>query len=126
VLALFSDPVALYHQAPTRARADTVFDERIRQGVETADANDLLYQYEASGDYSPSPLLDQVRTRVVAVNTADDPTNPPWLGIMEREIARVPRGRYILIPRSDDTTGHASYLVGKLYKPYIADLLAAP
>ena len=123
-LALFGSPFLIYNQAPTRAGADAGFDQRITQGVAGADANDMLYQYEASGDYNPSPSLDKIRARVIAINTADDSVNPPDLGIMEREIARVPRGRYILVPKSTDTIGHGSYRVGKLYKQYVAELLS--
>ena len=125
MLALFGSPFLLYHQAPTRAQADAAFDQRIAQGVTTADANDVLFQYEASADNNPRPSLDKIRARVVAINTADDSVNPPELGIMESEIARVPRGKYILLPRSSDTDGHGSYGVGKLYKQYVTELLSA-
>ena len=43
---------------------------------------------------------------------------------MEREVKRVKNGAYVLIPRSDDTNGHVSYYIGKLYTKYLADLLA--
>jgi hypothetical protein len=35
----------------------------------------------------------------VAINFEDDLINPPELGILEREIGRVPKGKAILIPR---------------------------
>jgi homoserine O-acetyltransferase len=47
--------------------------------------------------------------RVLAINVEDDERNPPELGIMEREIARVPRGRYMLIPTSDRARGHRRF-----------------
>jgi len=124
ILALFADPVLIYKAAPTGAQADASFDQRIAQGAAATDANDLLYQYEASRDYNPSPTIEKIRASLIAINTADDSANPPELGIMEREIARLPHGRYVLVPRSVDTIGHLSYPVAKLYKRYVIELLS--
>lgn len=125
-VALFGTPLLIYKAAPTRAQADARFDAIVAQGIATMDANDVLYQFEASRDYNPSATLERIKARVIAINTADDSVNPPELGVMERELARVRRGRYVLIPRSAETTGHGSYLVGSLYEAYITELLSAP
>jgi homoserine O-acetyltransferase len=121
-LALFADPIALYQSAPTLAQADAAF-ERVPQRIREDDANDLLYVYEASGDYNPEPRLDEIRARVLAINTADDPTNPPDLNVLPKAIERVKDGRYILIPRSAGTAGHGSYRQGRLYADYITEIL---
>jgi homoserine O-acetyltransferase len=68
------------------------------------DANDTIYQYEASTDYNPSPMLEKIQAPLFAINSADDEINPPELGILEREIRRVRRGRHILIPLADQTS----------------------
>jgi homoserine O-acetyltransferase len=122
-LALFGNPAALYAAAPTRAKADEAFDQRISQGMRSADANNLLHQYEASRDYNPEPGLETIQATVIAINTADDTVNPPELGILEREIARVPHGRMVVIPRGSGSIGHGSYLVGSLYKEFLTELL---
>ena len=119
---LLTDPPAIYESARTRAEADRVF-ESILDGLTTIDANDLLYAYEASSDYNPEPGLDEIKARVIAINTEDDPTNPPDLNILPRVIQRVKNGKYILIPRSEDTAGHRSYRIGKLYKEYVREIL---
>ena len=119
----FGNPLTLYNSAPTRAAADTAFDQRIAQGVAGMDANDFLLQFEASEDYNPAPQLDKIKARVLAINTADDTVNPPELGVMEKQIMRVPKGKYLLLPRSSDTIGHSSYRIGKLYKQAIVDAL---
>jgi len=123
-LALFGAPYLLYDASPTRVQADAAFDGRIAQGVATSDANDMLLQYEASRDYNPAPALGKIQARVIAINTSDDSVNLPELGVMEREIRRVPRGRYVLVPHSQDTIGHGSYRVAKLFMSYVTDLLA--
>jgi homoserine O-acetyltransferase len=58
-----------------------------------------------------------------AVNSADDLINPPELGILEREIKRVPRGAEVVIPLSDATRGHGSHTIANLWKQRLAGLL---
>jgi homoserine O-acetyltransferase len=113
---------ALYKAAPTREKADQLVNQRLAQ-ISSADANDLLYQYEASRDYNPAPKLETIKARLLAINAADDERNPPELGILEREIKRVTHGHYILIPASDETRGHGTTSSAKWWKRYLADLL---
>ena len=93
--------------------------------VRTIDANDMLYAFDASRDYDPSPHLGEIRAPLFAVNSADDEVNPPELGILDREIRRVPHGRYILIPTSDATRGHGTHSLPAVWGAYLAELLAA-
>jgi homoserine O-acetyltransferase len=113
---------ALYKAAPTREKADLLLNQRLAQ-TSTADANDVLYQYEASRDYNPAPKLESIKARLLAVNAADDERNPPELGIMEREIKRVPRGQYVLIPASEETRGHGTTGSAKWWKQHLEKLL---
>jgi homoserine O-acetyltransferase len=83
----------------------------------------MLYQYDCSTDYNPSPHLEQIKAPLFAVNSADDEVNPPELGIMEREIKRVKKGRYILIPTSDETRGHGTHTRAVVWKNYLVELL---
>ncbi|MCX6551259.1 MAG: alpha/beta fold hydrolase [Acidobacteria bacterium] len=126
VLALVSsNPVLRQQESPTLAAADTWFDNYVSTYVRTADANDVLYALEASWDYDPEPARETIRAPLVAVNSADDLVNPPELGILEREITRVPKGRAVVIPLSGETRGHGSHTVAPLWKPYLAELLRA-
>ena len=91
--------------------------------MKTADANNVLYALQASWDYDPGPALEKIVAPLVAVNSADDLINPPELGILEREIKRVPKGKAIIIPLSDKTRGHGSHTIAALWKSYLAELL---
>ena len=62
------------------------------------------------------PGLEKIRAPLVAVNFADDLINPPELGILEREIKRVPNGRAVTIPLSDKTRGHGSHTIATLWR----------
>jgi homoserine O-acetyltransferase/O-succinyltransferase len=112
-------------QAPTRAAADNFYAERLKAQLARTDANDMLYQFDASREYNPAPKLESIKAPLVAINSADDLINPPELGIMEREIKRVQRGRYILIPISPETRGHGTHSLPAIWQQYLRELLAA-
>src|SRR5437016_2714985 len=88
-----SNPALRQNEAPTLAKADEALDKFVSGYVKTADANDVLYALEASHDYDPGPNLEKIHAPLLAINSADDLINPPELGILEREIKRVPHGR---------------------------------
>jgi homoserine O-acetyltransferase len=92
LLLMVSAPARWQREAPTAAEADTLFERMVAEYRATLDANDLLYQIEASRDYDPSPHLERITAPLLAINFADDLVNPPELGVLEREIRRVPRG----------------------------------
>ncbi len=107
---------------PNEEKADTAVDGLAKTALQL-DANDTIYQYEASTGYNPSPLLGKIQAPLFAINSADDEINPPELGILEREITRVKHGRYILIPLSDETGGHLTYNRAVLWKNHLLELL---
>src|SRR5438093_13789387 len=119
-----SNPVLRQKEATTLAKTDEVLDKFVEQILKTADANDVLYALEASHDYDPGPNLEKISAPLLAINSADDLINPPELGILEREIKRVPRGRAIVIPFSDKTRGHGSHTVPALWKDEWIKLLS--
>jgi homoserine acetyltransferase len=108
--------------APTREKADALLDARMKAPF-PADANDVLYQWSASGDYNPSGGLERIQAQLLAINAADDERNPPETGIMEREMKRVKNGRLFLIPASDQTAGHGTTGNAKWYRQQLADWL---
>ena len=116
----------LHREAPTTASADKMLDNWVQERLAKTDANDYLYQWDASRTYDPEPGLDKIRARVVAVNSADDEVNPPELGVMETEIARVRNGRYVLIPAGEKTRGHLTFYVTALWRILLPELLEEP
>jgi homoserine O-acetyltransferase len=118
-----NNPVIRQKEAPTLAKTDEVLDKFVDGIVKDDDANDVLYALEASHDYDPGPNLEKIRAPLLAINSADDLINPPELGILEREIKRVPRGRALVIPMSDKTRGHGSHTLAALWKDELVNLL---
>ncbi len=117
------NPILRQQMMPTLAESDELLDAVVANGMETTDANDLLYGVDASRDYDPGPSLEKIRAPLYAVNSADDFIDPPELGILEREIKRVPKGRAILIPLSPETRGHGTHTFAALWKQHLAELL---
>lgn len=120
-----SNPSLRQQQMPTLAASDAALDAAIATSLKTADANDVLYQVAASHDYDPGPDLEKIRAPLLAINSADDLINPPELGILEREIKRVPKGRAVVLPLSPETRGHGTHTVAAIWKQYLQELLAA-
>jgi homoserine O-acetyltransferase len=118
-----SNPRLRYEQAPTLEKVDKLLADDGDRAMRSTDANDVLYALEASRDYDPGPALESIKAPLYAVNTADDLINPPDLGILEREIKRVPHGKAITLPESPDTRGHGSHTIAKLWKQYLEELL---
>lgn len=109
--------------APTAAKADKLIDDRLATPI-TADANDFVYQWEASHDYDPSGGLERIEADVLAINAADDERNPPETGVMQAAIKRIKNARLYLIPASTETRGHLTTGNAKFYKEQLRELLA--
>jgi len=116
-------PLTVQASAPTRAAADAWLDRGTDGMLRGVDANDLLYAVDASSDYDPGPGLEKIRVPLLAINFADDLINPPELGILEREIKRVPRGRAIVIPAGPDTVGHGTHTKAVVWKQYLGEFM---
>lgn len=120
-----SSPLQQHRAAPTREAADRWITEWMRTRLASTDANDFLYAFDASHDYDPSHHLERITAPVLAINSADDLVNPPELGLMERLIARVKQGRYILIPTSEQTRGHGTHTMAAVWREHLETFLKA-
>ena len=118
-------PLVQQRLGPTRDSADAYIAHWLDTRLAETDANNLLYQVDASRDYDPSGALDRITAPVLAINSADDFINPPELGIMERLIPTVKHARYVLIPTSERTRGHGTHTAAAVWKEYFTPFLAA-
>jgi homoserine O-acetyltransferase len=124
-LLLIAGSAPLYMQKTdgTRDAADEYLDDYFKARLTGLDANDLLYQVNASRNYDPSPQLEKITAPMMYINSADDFINPPELGIAEREIKKVKSGRFVLLPITDETRGHGTHTRAAVWKQYLAELL---
>jgi len=108
--------------APTAAKADRLVDEQLAMAV-PSDANDFIYQWDASHDYNPSAGMERIEATLLAINAADDERNPPETGVMAAAIKRIKNGRLYLIPASIETRGHLTTGNAAFYAEQLRELL---
>lgn len=109
----------------TAAAADKWLADQLTARAKTTDANDTIYHFRASEDYDPSSHLGEITAPLLAINSADDFVNPPELPMMEAMIGQVKRGKFVLIPASDETRGHGTHSRPTVFGPYLAEFLKA-
>jgi homoserine O-acetyltransferase/O-succinyltransferase len=117
-----SAPLVMQKTLPTRDAADKYVDDA-EMRASTLDANDLLYQVNASRNYDPSAHLEKITAAVMWINSADDFINPPELGIAEKETKRLKNGMFVLLPISELTHGHGTHTWAVAWKDYLKQLL---
>jgi homoserine O-acetyltransferase len=114
--------LAYQNSAPTAEKADHMVDERLASPI-TTDANDFIYQWQASHDYDAAPALSRIEATLLAINAADDERNPPETGVTMEAIKQIKNGKLYLIPASTETRGHGTTSGAKLYKQQLEELL---
>jgi homoserine O-acetyltransferase/O-succinyltransferase len=117
-----SAPLVMQKMLPTRDAADKYVAESDKR-ASTLDANDLLYQVNASRNYDPSAQLEKITAAVMWINSADDFINPPELGIAEKESKRLKNGTFVLLPISEQTHGHGTHTWAVAWQSYLKQLL---
>lgn len=116
-------PLYLQAQYPTRDAATGYARDRVAASIAGIDANDLIYQLDASRNYDPWPRLERVTTPTTWINSADDFINPRNLDCPVRAVARMKDARFRLIPESDRTRGHGTHTTAIFWKQDLIDLL---
>jgi homoserine O-acetyltransferase len=119
-----SMPVRMQQDLPDRDAADAAAAKVIANAMAGFDANDRLYQLDASRNYNPSPNLARITMPVTWMNSADDFINPPGLGIAEKEALKLPNARFVMVPESADTRGHSTHTWSKFWEAELVALLA--
>jgi homoserine O-acetyltransferase len=118
-----ANPIERQAKLPTAAQADADLATRTEKFIAEHDANDVLFAVRSSQDYDPSTDLEKIVAPMMYVNSADDFINPPELRIAEREIQRVRRGTFVLIPASEKTSGHGTHTNAVFWKDKLLELL---
>ena len=123
LMMMTSSPLQWHKSGATRDAADKWYEDQVKSRTASTDANDMLYQFNASRNYDPSANLEKISAAVLAINSADDVVNPPELGLMEKLMPRVKRGRYVLIPTSDQPRGHGTHSLPAIWGKHLGEFL---
>jgi len=123
LLLMGSAPLYMQKELPTREKADAFLDNFVATRSKTTDPNDMLYYFDASRNYNPEPQLEKITAPLTAINSADDTINPPELKIIDRDIQRVKKGKFVLLPITDQTRGHGTHSLPAIWQEHLAELL---
>jgi homoserine O-acetyltransferase len=107
---------------PDAPAADRFIADARSQAI-SIDANDILYSLSSSADYDPQPGLAAIKTKVYALNFADDEFNPVELRVLEELMPRVHGGRFIVQPASARSLGHLTMAHPELWSEHVAEFM---
>jgi homoserine O-acetyltransferase len=117
-------PLYLQKMYPTREKAKAFVEQSVDKGMASLDANDLIYQLDASRNYNPWPKLEAIIAPMMWVNSADDFINPRNFTYPQQALRRMKNARFRLIPESAETRGHGTHSWAKFWKSDLIALLA--
>lgn len=117
-------PLWLQAQFPTRAKAEGFVRERVAASIKGIDANDLIYQVDASRTYDPWGRLEAITAPVAWLNSADDFINPRQLPYPEQAVKRMRNATFRMIPETADTRGHGTHTWAVNWSADLSALLA--
>jgi len=123
LMIMSSAPLQWQKEAPTRKTAEEYLDKYRVSSMRGKDANDMIYQFEASREYNPAPFLSKIKAPLLAINSADDQINPPELKVLDTAILKVKKGQYILLPITPETRGHGTHSLPKIWSNYLREFL---
>lgn len=109
---------ALQQEVPNAEAADSLIHGV--GGQSATDANDLLYAFESSRDFNAEPGLPQIKTKVFALNFADDEFYRDSLQILERDAQTLSRKQIVVRAVSKGSVGHLSMARPGLWQDQIA------
>lgn len=123
LMFMVSSPLQWQKNAPTREEAEEMLDNLVERYLSIMDANDMMYAFESSRNYNPAPHLSKIKAPLIAVNSADDQVNPPELGLMEKQIQRIENAKFVLLPITDETSGHGTHSNPVIWGKYLEELM---
>jgi homoserine O-acetyltransferase len=116
-------PARLAESLDSPAQADSYIQAVAGEAVARESLLDVIWEFEASWDYDPSPHLSRIHAPLLAVNFVDDAVNPAELGVMDRMIVQVKDGRSVLLPATDMSKGHQTLSDPASWKEHLRGLL---
>jgi len=93
------------------------------EALSAEDANDIIWEFEASRDYNPGPALDRIKAPLIAVNFEDDEINPVSLGVLSRAIVKLRHGRAVTLQRGPLSRGHQTLAIAEVWSDSLRELL---
>src|SRR5258708_26392050 len=71
LMMMTSSPIGWHRSGSTRDAADKWYEDQLKSRVAANDANDMLYQFNSSRDYDPSPTLAKIPAHLLPITSPD-------------------------------------------------------
>jgi homoserine O-acetyltransferase len=110
---------ALQQEVRSPEGADA-FIRGLKAQVSSVDTNDLLYAFESSRDFNAERGISLIKTKVFALNFADDEFYRDSLQILEADVQQVRQGKFAVRPITTGSAGHFSMSHPDLWKDDVA------
>ena len=122
-LATSNGNLNLQKLGATREMADAVVDEK-KANQKVGDANDVMYMWNASRHFDPTPKLGDIEASVLLILSQDDERNPVELPMLKEGMAMVPDGSVYIVPEDDETKGHGTTFNAAYYAEPLQEFLS--
>ncbi|WP_174363689.1 alpha/beta fold hydrolase [uncultured Caballeronia sp.] len=124
IFNLFLDSSArLAEQFTNVAHTDAYIKQVAHEALQSQNANDVIWEFNASADYDPAGNLDRIIAPLLAINFADDDINVAALGVLDRAIQTVHSGRAITLKAGPDSKGHQTLKVAATWQRYLEEFM---
>jgi homoserine O-acetyltransferase/O-succinyltransferase len=120
---MVDSPMHLQEAFADASAADAAVAQTRLEAIKKQDANDTIYEFDASYDYDPHADLSKIKAPLLVVNFADDGLNAAELGIAERAIKQLKNGKAVLVPIGPKNRGHQTLRIAEVWKVYVAQIL---
>ena len=123
-LATSGGNLKLQEAGATREMADAYVDAK-KADQEVGDANDVMYMWNASRDFDPTPKLGDITAKVLVVLSQGDERNPVELPMLAKNMAMISDAELVVIPESAETSGHGTAFTASYYADELAAFMAS-
>ena len=106
-IATSNGNLRLQELGATREQADAFVDDK-KENTTVGDANDVMYMWNASRNFDPTPKLGDIEARVLVILSQDDERNPVELPMLEENMAMIPDAELYIVPEDAQTKGHGT------------------
>lgn len=100
------------------------FIRGVKAQAGSVDTNDLLSAFESSRDFNAEPGLSLIKTKVFALNFADDEFYRDSLQILEADVQQVRQEKHAVRPITAGSAGHFSMSHPDLWRDYVATFMS--
>ena len=122
-LATSGGNLRLQELGATNEMASAYVDET-KANQKVGDANDVMYMWNASRNFDPTPKLGDITADVLVILSEDDERNPLELPMLDEGMAKITTNASVfVVPESAETNGHGTTFNASRYAEPLREFL---